>query len=133
MTVRYYPAIIERGREGFGVFFPDLPGCTSAGTSLQEAAMNAEEALQGHIEITVEHGEIIPEPSDLGVFGANPDIDEAARILVRAEIPGRAARVNITLPEDLLAAIDRHAKRAGYTRSGLLAQAARELLHHSTE
>ena len=29
--VRYDPAIIERGAEGFGVLFPDVPGCISAG------------------------------------------------------------------------------------------------------
>ena len=128
MPVRYYPAIVERGREGFGVFFPDLPGCTSAGDTIQEAALGAEEALQGHVEVTAEHGEAIPEPSDLGAISAGPEIDEVARILVRVEVPGRAARVNISLPEDLLAAIDRRAKQAGYTRSGLLAHAAREIL-----
>ena len=40
-----YPAIVERAGEGFSVFFPDLPGCTSAGRTQTEAALNAEEAL----------------------------------------------------------------------------------------
>lgn len=62
---RYYPAIIEPAAEGFGVFFPDLPGCTSAGATVQEAACNAEEALQAHIDLAAEHGEAIPEPSEL--------------------------------------------------------------------
>ena len=39
-----YPAIVEWAGEGFSVFFPDLPGCTSAGASIQEAAIGAEEA-----------------------------------------------------------------------------------------
>lgn len=34
----HYPAIIERGPEGFGVFFPDLPGCVSAGDTQEETA-----------------------------------------------------------------------------------------------
>jgi predicted RNase H-like HicB family nuclease len=35
-------------RTGYSVFFPDIPGCTSGGDTLREAALNAEEALAGH-------------------------------------------------------------------------------------
>ena len=92
MTVRYYPAVIERGRSGFGVFFPDLPGCVSAGDTIQDAARNAEEALHAHLELSAEHGDAIPAPSDLDRLQVDADIEEVARILVRAEIPGRAVR-----------------------------------------
>lgn len=126
--MRYFPAIVEKSSDGYGVFFPDLPGCTSAGATLQEAALNAEEALQAHIELSLEHGDAIPEPSTLDEIAVDPDITEAARILVRADPPGRTVRVNITMPEDLLAAVDRYAVRTGYSRSGLLAQAVRERL-----
>ena len=124
--MRYFPAIVEKSSDGYGVFFPDLPGCTSAGATLQEAALNVEEALQAHIDLCVEHGETIPEPSSLDAIEVEPDVVEAARILVRADPPGRTVRVNITMPEDLLAAVDRYAVRTGYSRSGLLAQAVRE-------
>lgn len=105
---------------------PDLPGCTSAGATVQEAALNAEEALQAHIDLSVEHGDAIPEPSTLDQIAVDPDVTEVARILVRADPPGRTVRVNITMPEDLLVAVDRYAVRTGYSRSGLLAQAVRE-------
>jgi hypothetical protein len=82
--------------------------------------------LQAHIDMATEHREAVPEPYSLDAIQADPDVVEAARILVRADPPGRAVRVNITLPEDLLAAVDRYATRTGYSRSGLLAQAARE-------
>jgi predicted RNase H-like HicB family nuclease len=126
--VRYFPAIIEKSSDGYGIFFPDLPGCTSAGATEQEAALNAEEALQAHIELSMEHGEAIPEPSTLDQIVVDSDVIEAARILVRADPPARTVRVNITMPEDLLAAVDRYALRTGYSRSGLLAQAVRERL-----
>ena len=128
MTVRYYPAVVERSTSGFGVFFPDLPGCTSAGDTIEDAARNAEEALQAHLELSAESGFAVSQPSSLDAIQVDDDIDEAARILVRAEMPGRAVRVNITIPEDLLAAVDRHAKAQGFSRSGLLAQAVREKL-----
>lgn len=126
MSTVYYPAIIERGTSGYGVFFPDLPGCTSAGDTLQEAAKGAEEALQGWIEVSAEHGDNIPPPSELDAIATDPDVVEAARILVRADLPDKAARITITLPESLLAEADFYAKRMGFTRSGLLAQAVRE-------
>jgi predicted RNase H-like HicB family nuclease len=133
--VRYFPAIVEKPADGYGVFFPDLPSCTSAGTTVQEATFNAEEALHAHIELSMEHGEAIPEPSTLDGIVLDPDVIEAARILVRADPPGRTVRVNITMPEDLLAAVDRYAVRTGYSRSGLLAQAVRERLRrdHTAE
>jgi predicted RNase H-like HicB family nuclease len=120
----YYPAIIERGRRGFGVFFPDLPGCTSAGDTVTEAALNAEEALMGHLLVSEEYGDEIPEPSELDQVVVDPDVEEVARILVRGERRGKAVRINITLDEGLVAAIDKVAAN----RSGFLADAARAAL-----
>ena len=94
----YYPAIVEFSSEGFGVFFPDLPGCTTAGATMHEAARNAEDALQAHIDLAAEHHEPVPRPSEIDAITVDADIREAARILVRGELPGRSVRVNITLP-----------------------------------
>jgi predicted RNase H-like HicB family nuclease len=120
----YYPAIIERARRGFSVFFPDLPGCTSAGRTVTEAAVNAEEALMGHLLVSEEHGDVLGEPSAVDAVVVDPDIEEVARILVRGERKGKAVRINITLDERLIAAIDRVAGN----RSGFLADAARAAL-----
>lgn len=124
MALVFYPAVIERSQNGYSVFFPDLPGCTSAGRTLQEAAVNAEEALGGHLLVSAQHGDAVPEPSDLDAIEPDAEIVEAARVLVRAERPGRVVRLNITLDEGLVAAIDRVAKN----RSGFLADAARAAL-----
>lgn len=115
---RYFPAIVEKATDGFGVFFPDVPGCTSFGATMQEAAMNAEEALQAHINIGAEHGDSMPEPSALDAVAGDPDVIEAARLLVRAEPPGRAVRVNITMREELLARVDRYAREPGFLGRG---------------
>ena len=94
-----YPAIVERAGEGFSVFFPDLPGCTSAGRTQTEAALNAEEALAGHLLVSARQGDELPAPSSLDAIERDPEVDEVARILVRAEPPGRSVRVNVT-PDD---------------------------------
>lgn len=124
MATVYYPAIIERARRGYSVFFPDLPGCASAGRTVSEAAMNAEEALMGHLLVSEEHGDMLGEPSELDAVEVDPDVEEVARILVRGERRGKAVRINITLDEGLVAAIDRVAEN----RSGFLAEAARAAL-----
>ena len=124
MATVHYPAIIERAEHGYSVFFPDLPGCTSAGDTIQEAAIAAEEALSGHLAVSIEHGDIIPDPTAVDQVARDPEADEVARILVRGERPGRAVRVQVSIDEGLLARIDRVAKN----RSGFLADAARAKL-----
>ena len=124
MPTVYYPAIIEKSVEGFSVFFPDLPGCVSAGKTQQQAAENAEAALAGHLLVTGQFGEDVASPTPFDLIGYDPEIDEVARVLVRAELPGKSIRVNVTLDEGLLAAIDKVAKN----RSGFLADAARAAL-----
>jgi predicted RNase H-like HicB family nuclease len=124
MVTAIYPAIVEHAGQGFSVYFPDLPGCTSAGRTVMEAALNAEEALAGHLAESARHGEELPPASDLGTIERDPEVSEIARLVVRAEKPGKAVRLNITLDEGLVAAIDRVAQN----RSGFLAEAAREAL-----
>lgn len=124
MATVIYPAIVERAGSGYSVFFPDLPGCTSAGRTISEAMLNAEEALGGHLLVAAQHGDAVAGPSDMEDVRSDPEVDEVARILVRAEAPGRAVRINITLDEGLVTAIDRVAKN----RSGFLADAARVAL-----
>jgi predicted RNase H-like HicB family nuclease len=93
--VRFYVAVIERGSDGFGVFFPDVPGCTSAGVTVQEAASEAETALYGHLTLALEHGEALPDARALDGIACDPEIDEVARVLVRFDVPGHTVRVNV--------------------------------------
>ena len=124
MATVYYPAIIEKGLNSFGVYFPDLPGCVSAGSTAQEAAEGAREALEGHLSVMAEFGDPIPDPSAIDAIHPEGDSIEVARLLVAGERPGRAVRVQITLEDQLLAQIDRVASN----RSRFLAEAAREKL-----
>ncbi|HTW70989.1 MAG TPA: type II toxin-antitoxin system HicB family antitoxin [Acetobacteraceae bacterium] len=137
MVLRYYPALVVQDADdgpdaGYGVVFPDLPGCVSSGDSVQEAAANAAEALGLHIDGMLDDGERIPSPS--GPDAPLPDwLDQApgkivARPLVPVDMPGRAVRTNITLDEGLLARLDAAAASEGTSRSGFIAQAVRDRL-----
>jgi predicted RNase H-like HicB family nuclease len=135
--LRFYPALIGQDEtdgpgDGYGVVFPDFPGCTSAGETVQDAATMAAEALAGHVEVMAEAREPIPEPSSpdapLPEWLADAPGRTVATVLVPVELPGRAVRVNITLNEGLLARLDKAAGAEGETRSGYIAQAVRERL-----
>lgn len=85
----------------------------------------AAEALAFHIDGLVEDGEAIPAPSSLDSVMADAHNRDAVAILV--DLPARSARslrVNVTLPEDILKAID----QVTTNRSRFLADAAREKL-----
>jgi predicted RNase H-like HicB family nuclease len=74
-----YWAVLEIGNDGgFGIFFPDLDGCITAGASAAEAAHNAREALSLHLESLEEAGEKPPpRPRDLKDVKAEAEADAA--------------------------------------------------------
>jgi predicted RNase H-like HicB family nuclease len=125
-----YIALIHKDADSeFGVSFPDLPGCVSVGATMQEARANAEEALALHVEGMIEDGEPVPPPSTLDQVMADPANRDGAVIVMPLKTAApRTVRVNITLPENTLRDIDAYAEAHGFTRSGLLAQAAKRLM-----
>lgn len=128
--MRQYVALIHKDSgSDFGVSLPDLPGCVTAGATLDEARDMASEALAFHIEGLTEDDEAIPEPPTLEAIMADAVNRDGVAILVAApERIAKSIRVNVTLPEDVLQAIDRHAEAHGMTRSGFLASAAKRAL-----
>ena len=125
-----YIALIHKDADSeFGVSFPDLPGCVSVGATMQEARANAEDALALHVEGMIEDGEPVPAPSTLDEVMADPANRDGAVIVVplKGAAP-RTVRVNITLSETTLRDIDAYAEAHGFTRSGLLTQAAKRLM-----
>lgn len=62
---RYYAyyAALEPCSDGFGVYFPDLPGAVSGGINAEDAAFNAQECLALHLHGMEEDGDPIPAPT----------------------------------------------------------------------
>jgi predicted RNase H-like HicB family nuclease len=118
---RFYTAIVEKAKDGFGVFFPDLPGCTSFGASVEKAAANAYSAAQAHVALLSEYGDPIPEPRATDKIQAERGVKEKARVLIPVEMSDEPVRVNISLPGAALEALDRTAKELSLSRSGAIA------------
>lgn len=58
-----YAVIIEKPKENYSAYVPDLPGCVSVGDTLEELKENIQEAIAFHLEGMQEDGLPIPEPS----------------------------------------------------------------------
>ena len=125
-----YPVAIEIGDEthAFGVVVPDLPGCFSAGDSLDEALINAEEAVTAWIDAMLDDDQPIPQPSTVDMLRAqSPEMADWVWAVVNvdpARLDDQIARINITLPRRVLARLDASARSAGETRSGYIARLA---------
>ena len=124
-----YPIAIEPGdkRHAFGVVVPDLPGCFSAGDTLDEAIENAKEAIELWLETVIDDGGPVPEPRHIAEHQANAEYAGWIWAVVSvdlAELADKRERVNITLPARVLRRIDAAAKAAGESRSGFIAHLA---------
>ncbi len=120
---------IEPGTEdtAFGVVVPDLPGCFSAGETLDEALAAAEQAASAWVGATLDAGVAVPPPGSLDAVRANPDYAGwifAVITLDPAWLDDRVERVNITLPRRVLKRLDSLAAEAEGTRSGAIANLA---------
>lgn len=127
--MNYIGLIHKDAKSDYGVSFPDFPGVVTAGKDLDDARAMAEEALSFHIDGLREDGEAIPAASSLDEVMSDPGNRDGVAILVALKTDAiKAVRVNVTLPEDVLAQIDKFAKARGLSRSSFLAQAAKKAI-----
>lgn len=133
-----YPVVVHKDHSSdYGVSVPDLPGCFSAGRTLDEALENAKEAIECHIEGLLFDRESVPIAQDIESHKTDPDWAEGIWALIQidlSKLSGKSKRINITLPERLLTQVDNYVSQHGETRSGFLAQAALEYMsRHASE
>lgn len=122
-----YIAYLRKDEDSdFGVEFPDLPGCVSAGRTLDEARAMAAEALAGHVAALEVEGDPVPPPSSLDALRQDENRADAVVILVDLD-PDllKSERVNVMIPRHLLGRID---AASGGNRSRFLVEAAERKL-----
>lgn len=130
-----YPVVIHKDKNSdYGVTVPDLPGCFSAGETLDEALEMAHEAVECHIEGLLLDGEALPAVHPIEHHQRNPEYADGVWALVEldlSKLEDTTERVNITISRRVLTLIDEAAKRAGESRSGFLARAGIEAAQHA--
>jgi predicted RNase H-like HicB family nuclease len=122
-----YPILIEEGTNttAFGVVVPDLPGCFSAGDTLDEAVEAAKEAAAAWIDTALDEGMPVPPPSSLEDVRRLRGYKGWAVGVIDLEdsfFDDTIERINITLPRRILRRLDDMARTTGQSRSGLVAR-----------
>ncbi|MCD6584511.1 MAG: type II toxin-antitoxin system HicB family antitoxin [Desulfobacteraceae bacterium] len=121
-----FPIVVHKEKESdFGVTIPDIPGCFTAGTTIDEAIANVQEAVECHLEDETD----IPTPTSIETHVENTDY--AGGVWIMADInfsfmEGKTVRVNITIPKNILHKIDIAAKKYGKSRSNFLVDSAQK-------
>ncbi len=129
----HFVAVIEKDEDSaFGVWFPDVEGCFSAGDTLEDAVANAAAALRQHTEALESAGRRVPAARSVDDVLHDREVRKSVRegaLLFAVPLladAGRTVRINISLDKALVNQIDTAAEKRGLTRSAFLAQAARE-------
>ena len=124
---------IEAGtkKTAFGVVVPDLPGCFSAGDTLEEAFDNARTAIEAHCELLAESGKPLAQPKPMSHWQSSRKFKGWTWGIVEVPVEkffGPAEKINITVPALTLRRIDAYVQKHGETRSGFLVKAAEKLM-----
>ncbi len=131
-----YPIVIHKDKDSdYGVTVPDLPGCFSAGGTLDEAIAMAQESIELHMEGLIEDGQVIPKPGRIEDYKSNREYKGGIWAVVSispSSLRIEAKRINITMPQRILDAVDRFAEAENETRSGLLTKAATDYIDRRT-
>ena len=109
-----YCAIIDGEIGAYGVAFPDLPGIVAMGATVDEALVQAEQALRDYAIEAEKDGEELVPPRPMDEVSVSPGQMIVSVPLVR--ISGKNVRANMTLDEGILALIDSESRRRGMTR-----------------
>ena len=120
-----YPALIDGEKGAYGVTFPDLPGIVAMGATVDEAFVNAEEALRDYVIEAEEAGDAITPPT-LMERVTTP----AGHMLVSVpfiRVSGRRVRASLTLDAGIAAFIDGEARRRNMTRTAFVEWMARRI------
>lgn len=129
-----YTVLIDGEPGGYGVVFPDLPGCTAMGDTIEAALAEAASAARAWTQVAEAHGESNPPPRELSDLRADPEVAQAIRegaalaSVFSVQEAGRPVKANLSLDSGVLAAIDAAAKRLNETRSATVEILARKAL-----
>lgn len=67
MSVYRFSVIIEKDKDGYFAFCPELQGCYSQGDTYEETLENIRDAIRLHVVDRIAEGEEIPQPESVSL------------------------------------------------------------------
>lgn len=132
-----FPIYLHKAEGGsFSGFVPDIKGCYFAGDNIDDTIADAFCAIDAHLEFQAEKGKTLPEAMPVEVHFNNESCQGGYWAFVDIDLSkydGKAVKLNITLPQNLLNKIDSYVelhKNFG-SRSGFIAEMARRELQRT--
>lgn len=124
-----YPIAIHKDEDScYGVTVPDIPGCFSAGDTVDDAVSNAHEAITDHLQVLAEEGIFAPTPSVVEDLIENQDYRDATWFLIDVDVSaflGKTEKRTVTIPVLVCRRIDALvARKVVKSRSSFLANSA---------
>lgn len=129
-----FPVYLHQADSGsFSGFVPDIEGCYFAGDTIDDAIVDAHSAIDAHLDFVTESGLPVPEARDISTHYSDKDCQGGIWAYVDIDMSkydGKAVKLNITLPQNLLFKIDAYVGlNSEYgSRSGFFAELARREL-----
>jgi len=62
-----FSVVIEKDKDGYFAFSPELQGCYSQGDAYEETLENIRDAIRLHVEDRLESGEEVPQPESVSL------------------------------------------------------------------
>ena len=108
-----YLGAVSKEQAGFSIVFLDVPGAASCGDTLEEVLAMGKEALEGHIEVSIDYGDTVPAPTEHALVDVErwlQDDDEdgplAAEFIglfpIEVDVPSRTETVPVRVKADLV-------------------------------
>lgn len=120
-----YAALIDGTAGAYGVVFPDLPGVCAMGDTIDEALVNAEDALHDYAVEVRRDGSHPTEPTPLESIEVPNGTQLVSIPLI--EPSGKSVRAGLTLDASVAEFIDSEARRRGMTRKSYITWMARRI------
>ena len=93
-----YPAIFHKEESAYWVEFPDLEGCHTYGSSINETMEAAQEALAAYLLTLLEQEKKIPAPSDISSFHTNNGFFSLVSCDINQYRDTKAVKKTLTIP-----------------------------------
>ena len=74
MKTYHFSAVIEKDRDGYYAFCPELQGCYTQGDTYEEVLENIKDAIRLHVEDRVEDGEEILQPESVSLTSLKVEV-----------------------------------------------------------